>query len=97
MPVNLKTNKIKISGVYFSYKRSLENDENYRRYVINTKKLLKLWRMRQLKIEGKISIFKRLYNNGFHASKVIPLFLIKNHSRKNFIFPSNLSNKAKSC
>ena len=60
MPVNLKTNKIKISGVYFSYKRSLENDENYRRYVINTKKLLKLWRMRQLKIEGKISIFKTL-------------------------------------
>ena len=47
-------------GVYFSYNRSLENDENYRRYVIKTEKLLRLWRMRQLKIESKISIFKTL-------------------------------------
>ena len=58
--VNLKTNTIKILGIHFSYNRSLENDENYRRYIIKIEKLLKLWRMRQLTIEGEILIFKTL-------------------------------------
>ena len=43
--VNLKNNKIKISGIHFSYNRRLENDENYRRYIIKIEKLLKSWRM----------------------------------------------------
>ena len=53
--VNLKNNTIIILGIHFSCNRSLENDENYRRYII-----LKLWRMRQLTIEGKVLIFKTL-------------------------------------
>ena len=32
--VNLKHNTIKIPGIHFSYKKNLENDENYRRYII---------------------------------------------------------------
>ena len=36
---------------------------------------------------------KRLYDDSFHAWKVIPLFLIKNHLGKNFVFHSNLSIK----
>ena len=38
---------------------------------------------------------KRLYDDSFHAWKVIPLFLIKNHRGKNFVFHSNLSIKQK--
>ena len=57
--VNLKNNTIKILGIHFSYNRSLENDENYRRYI-KFEKLLKLWRMQQLTIEGKILVFKTL-------------------------------------
>ena len=52
--VNLKNNTIKILGIHFSYNKTLENDENYRRYIIKIEKLLKLWRTRQLAIEGKI-------------------------------------------
>ena len=70
--VNLKNNTIKILGIHFSYNKSLENDENYRRYIIKIEKLLKLWRMRQLKIEGKILIFKTLA-----ISKVVDLALVK--------------------
>ena len=159
--VNLKNNTIKILGIHFSYNRRLKNDENYIRYIIKNEKSLKLWRMRQLTIEGKISIFKTLaipkivhltlvkdvpsntitqlekiqkqfiWKNGnsklkhttlcneyeqgglknvdiffkitslkcswvkrlydsFHAWEVIPLFLIKNHLGKNFLFHSNL-------
>ena len=163
--LNLKNNKIKISGIHFSYNRRLENDENYRRYIIKIEKLLKSWRMWQLEIECKILIFKnlaiskivhlalvkditsstiaqlekiqkqfiwknenpkfkhttlcneyeegglkivdifskitsiqyswvkRLYDDSFHAWKVIPLIYIKNHLGKNFLFHSNLSRK----
>ena len=70
--VNLKNNTIKILGIHFSYYRSLENDENYRRYITKIEKLLKLWRMRQLTSEGKILVFKTLA-----ISKVVHLALVK--------------------
>ena len=54
--VNLKNNTIKILGIHFSRDKSLENDENYKRYITKIEKLLKLWRMRQLTIEGKILV-----------------------------------------
>ena len=41
------------------------------------------------------SLIKRLYDNSFHAWKVIPLFLIKNYLGKNFAIHSNLSIKQK--
>ena len=52
--VNLKNNTIKILGIHFSYNKTLENDENYRRCIIKIEKLLKLWRTRHLAIDGKI-------------------------------------------
>ena len=65
-------NTIKILGIHFSYNKSLEDDENYKRYIINIEKLLKLWRMWQLIIEGEILIFKTLA-----ISKVVRLALVK--------------------
>ena len=70
--VNLENNTNKILGIHFSYNRSLENDENYRRYMIKIEKLLKLWRMRQLTIEGEILSFKTLA-----VSKIVHLSLVK--------------------
>ena len=64
--------KIKILGIHFSYNRSLENGETYRRYIIKIEKLLKLWRMWHLTIEGKTLIFKTLA-----VSKVIHIALVK--------------------
>ena len=69
--VNLKNNTIKILGIHFSYNKSLENDENQRRYV-KIEKLLKMWRMQQLKIEGKILVFRTL-----GISNVVHLALVK--------------------
>ena len=70
--VNLKNNTIKILRIHFPYNRRLENDENYRRYIIKIEKLLKLWRMRQLTIESKILIFKTLT-----MSKIVHLASVK--------------------
>ena len=58
--VNLKNNTIKVLGIHFSYNKRLENDENYKRYIIKIKKLLKLRRIGQLTFEGKTLIFKTL-------------------------------------
>ena len=54
------------------YSKRLENDENYKRYIIKFETLLKLWRMRQLTIEGKILIFKTLA-----ISKIVHLTLMR--------------------
>ena len=79
--VNLKNNPIKILGIHLSYNRRLENDENYRRYIIKIVetveieillKLLKLCTIRQLTIEGKILIFKTLA-----ISKIVHFALVK--------------------
>ena len=70
--VNLENNTITILEIHFSYNRSLENDENCRRYIIKIEKILKLWRMRQLTIKGKILIFKT-----FATPIVVHLALVK--------------------
>ena len=59
--VNLKTNTIKILRIHFSYNRRRKNDDNYRRYIIKIEKLVRWWRMRQLKIEGKNLISNVVY------------------------------------
>ena len=70
--VNLKNSAIKILGIHFLYSKRLVNDENYKRYIIKFETLLKLWRMRQLTIEGKILIFKTLA-----ISKIVHLTLMR--------------------
>ena len=40
--VKLKRKTIKILRTYFPYNRSLENDENYRRYIIRIKKTVEI-------------------------------------------------------
>ena len=68
--INLKPNAIEI--LHFSYNRRLENNENYKKYIIKIEKLCKLWRMQQLTIEGKILLFKILA-----TSKVAHLDLVE--------------------
>ena len=50
--VKSKTDTIKILEIHFSYNEILVNDKNYRARIIKVEKFLKLWRMRQLIIEG---------------------------------------------
>ena len=59
--------------ISFSYNKKLETEENFMRYVWKIEKELKLWRMRHLTVEGKMTIFKPLA-----ISKVIHLSLVTN-------------------
>ena len=54
-----------------SYNKTLDNNENDRKSITNIEKLLKVWAMRQLSLEGKISFSKTLA-----ISKIAQLALV---------------------
>ena len=71
--IDLTKKTIKVLGIHFSYNKKLETEENFIRHVWKIEKVLKLWRMRNLTLEGKITIFKTLA-----ISKIIQLSLVTN-------------------
>ena len=71
--VDLTKKTIKVLGIHFSYNKKLETEENFIRHIWKIEKVLKLWRMRNLTLEGKITIFKTLA-----ISKIIHLSLVTN-------------------
>ena len=71
--IGLTKNTIKILCIHFSYDKKLENEENFIRHARKIEKVLKLWRMRNLTMERKITVFKTLA-----VSKIIHLSLVTN-------------------
>ena len=54
--IDLVSNIVKISGIYYSYNDELKNQENFKRHIIKIENFLQIWRMSDLSIAGKISI-----------------------------------------
>ena len=71
--IDITKKTIKILGIHFSDNKILETEENFIRHVRKIGKVLKLWRMRNLTVKGKITIFKTLA-----ISKIIHLSLVTN-------------------
>ena len=67
--IDLTKKTIKILGTHFSYNKKIKTEESFIRYVREIEKVPKLWRMRNLTVGGKITIFKTLA-----ISKIIHLF-----------------------
>ena len=89
--VDLTKDAIKILGIYFSYNINLMNQKNYCKAITSIHGILKLWRMRNLSIEGKIVVFKMLAI--YKLIYVALLTVIPNHitdkvakSQKSFIW-----------
>ena len=70
--LNLYENIIKTLGIHYSYNKQLENEENFKKYIAKIENVLKLWRARNLSLEGKITVFKSLA-----LSKITHLALVK--------------------
>ena len=70
--IDLMFNAIKILGVYYSYDKNFENQENFINLVLKIEKLLRLSRMRNLTVADKITVFKTLA-----ISKIVHLALVK--------------------
>ena len=71
--INLRLNSLKLLGIHFSHNKKSENDENFLKQITSIEKVLKLWRMRNLTLEGKVTVFKALA-----ISKIVHLALITN-------------------
>ena len=55
--IDLTKNSVKILGIHFSYNRKIENEENFVKFVKKIENVLKVWRTRNLTVQGKITIF----------------------------------------
>ena len=67
---NLNEQTVKILGIHFSYNKKLEEKKNY---IAKIENVFKVWRMRDLTMEGKFVIFESLAI----ISNVVHLALIK--------------------
>ena len=56
--IDLIFNAIKILGVYYSYDKNLENQKSFINFLLKIEKLLRLWRMQNLSIAGKLQYLK---------------------------------------
>ena len=57
--------------IHFSYNKKIENEENFIKLIKKIENVLKIWKTRNLTVQGKITIFKTLA-----ISKVIHLALV---------------------
>ena len=60
--VNLLTNAIKILGIYFSYNKKIENENNFSGHITKLQKVINIWKMRDLPLLGKILCLTKLYS-----------------------------------
>ena len=58
--IELTKDAIKILGIFFSYSKNIELEQNFKKTIIVIEKVLRMWRRRNLTLEGKIIIFKTL-------------------------------------
>ena len=56
--IDLTKYSMKILGIHFSYKKKIEDEENFIKHIKKIEDVLKIWRIRNLAVQGKITIFK---------------------------------------
>ena len=72
--INLKKSTVKIFGIYYSCNKNLENGKNFKNPMQKIETAWKIWRMRNLTLQGKITIFKILaISKIIHLSSVTVL------------------------
>ena len=69
--LDLTKESIKFLSVHITYNEKLQDDINFHTAVKNICNVIKLWRMRHLSLEGKITTFKSLA-----ISKIVHLALL---------------------
>ena len=69
--INLNKQIVNIREIQFSYNKKLQQEKKIKNHVAKIKNVARIWRMRNLTIEAKISIFKSLA-----ISKIVHLALI---------------------
>ena len=78
-------------GIFYSYDKKLENEKNFLNHILKFQNVLNMWRLRNLSLLGKISIFKTLaFSKIIHLTLVtsVPSFAIDllNKIQKDFLW-----------
>lgn len=58
--IDLTKETIKVLGIHFSYNKFLETEKNFFSTIKSITSVLRMWKMRNMSLEGKITIFKSL-------------------------------------
>ena len=58
--IDLNIDTLKILGTHFSYNEKLKEEKNFYKIVTDMQRVLKIWKMRKLTLEGKIVIFNTI-------------------------------------
>ena len=58
--IDLNVDTLKILGTHFTYNEKLKEEKIFQKTVTDMKRVLKIWKMRRLTLEGKIVIFKTI-------------------------------------
>ena len=58
--IDLTDDVIKILGIFFFFNKKLEQQKNFLNHIAKIQNTLKLWKLRNLTIEGRIVVFKSL-------------------------------------
>ena len=69
--IDLRNEAIKILGVYFLCNQKIIDDKKFSNIISNIQRVLNLWRMRNITLEGRTVIFKTLA-----ISKIVFLALL---------------------
>ena len=69
--IDLTDDVIKILSIYFSYNEKLKQEKNFLNHTVKIQNILKLWKLGNLAIEGRIVVFQSLA-----ISKLIYLALV---------------------
>ena len=70
--IDLAKDVTKIFGIYFSYKKKLEQEKHFLNHIVKIQNILKFWKLRNLTIEGRIIVFIK----SLAISKLINLALV---------------------
>ena len=97
--IDLNVDTLKILGTHFSYNEKLKEEKNFYKIVTDMQRVLKIWKMRRLTLEGKIVIFKTIAISKivFQAFIATVPKHIANELKKiqNYVFLNNSSPKIK--
>ena len=56
--IDLTKKSVKILGIHFSYNKQIANEENFIKHIKKIENVLKLWKMRNLTLQGRVTILK---------------------------------------
>ena len=58
--IDLKIDTLKILGTHFSYNEKLKEEKIFYKIVTDMQRVLKIWKIRRLTLEGKVVIFRTI-------------------------------------